>query len=387
MSILVVNAGSSTLKCSLFDEVSLSHQDGKALAEETFDVTGGNSSGFESAFDEIVSKLFQACSHTQESVKMVAHRIVHGGPELSSITLIRDDVLAKIEAQNDLAPTHNPNAVACIQGARKMFGGTIPQFAVFDTSFHKTIPGMRKLYALPHRWAEEFGIRKYGFHGINHAYCASRAEQIVGEKLKRVIICHLGSGCSLCAVYDGSSVNTTMGFTPMEGLMMGTRCGSIDPGILLYMINNKEFDPKKLDAELNKKSGLLGVGETADMRILLKKKEAGDGRAELAFNMFVDRLSYHIAAMTSSLGGLDALVFTAGIGENSPEVRSLVSSTLSYLGIELDEERNQNRDVTEDDTISKPASRVKVLKIKAREELEIARQCANFAHTSERSLR
>ncbi|MBC8000159.1 MAG: acetate/propionate family kinase [Leptolyngbya sp.] len=386
MSILVVNAGSSTLKCSLFDEISLSLHDAKPLAVENMEVSGGHSLGFESAFTEIVDKLFQASTHSQDSVKMVAHRIVHGGPELSSITLIRDDVLAKIEAQSDLAPTHNPNAISCIYAARKLFGTTIPQLAMFDTSFHKTIPGVRKFYSVPHRWVEEYGIRKYGFHGINHAYCANRVEEIIGEKIKRIIICHLGSGCSLCAVLDGSSVNTTMGFTPMEGLMMATRCGSIDPGILMYLINNKKLDPKKLDSDLNKHSGLLGVGETADMRVILKKKDAGDGRAELAFNMFVDRLCYHIAAMTASLGGLDALVFTAGIGENSPEVRAAVSHTLSYLGVELDDEVNQKKDVTADATISKVSSKVKVLKIKAREELEIARQCAKFAHSAERSI-
>lgn len=320
---------------------------------------------------------------------MVGHRVVHGGKKLRSTTAIDNDVIAAIEARIDLAPTHNPHTLGCIDASQAFFDNGVRQVAVFDTAFHRTVPELRSLYPVPGEWEEKYEIRRYGFHGISHGYCARRAGEILSEVPERMIICHLGNGCSLSAVLHGVSVNTTMGFTPMEGLMMGTRCGSIDPGIILHLIAKEKSSgeklAKKLEEILNKKSGILAVsGSTSDMRELLKARREHDEKASLAFDMFVDRLSHHIASLTASLGGIDALVFTGGIGEHSHEVRQAAVESLAYLGMKLDAQANKDAtgDDTADATISTRNSKVAILKIHAREDLEIARQCFELASAS-----
>jgi acetate kinase len=385
VNILVFNAGSSTLKASLFNEnVFLKKgRDATSLLFETnTKVAGGERAPFKKAASGAIQKILKDSGQKKESISMVGHRIVHGGTKLRATTVIDKGVIEEIESRIALAPAHNPNALGCIDAAQSFFGKEIRQIAVFDTAFHRTIPEMRSLYPVPHEWTEKFEIRRYGFHGINHAYCSRRAGEMLPDSAERIIICHLGNGCSLSAVLHGVSVNTTMGFTPLEGLMMGTRCGSIDPGIILHLINNEKFDGEKLDEILNKKSGLLAVsGKTGDMREILEARSGHDEKAALAFDMFIDRLSHYIAAFTASLGGLDTLVFTGGIGEHSAEVRQSVVENLTYLGLRLDAQANKDAvgDDTADATISAKNSKVAILKIRAGEDFEIARQCFEFA--------
>lgn len=385
VNILVFNAGSSTLKASLFNEnvfLKKGRDASSLLLETNTKVSGGNRESFKSAAAGVVEKILKDAAQDKKSISMIGHRIVHGGKKLRTTTLIDQSVIDEIEARIDLAPTHNPNALGCIDAAMSIFGNEMRQVAVFDTAFHRTIPEMRSLYPVPSEWDEKFEIRRYGFHGINHGYCARRVAEILPDASDRIIICHLGNGSSLAAVLHGVSVNTSMGFTPLEGLMMGTRCGSIDPGIILHLINREKFDGEKLEQILNKESGLLAVSaKTGDMREILEARSAHDKKAALAFDMFVDRLSHHIASFTASLGGLDTLVFTGGIGEHSSEVRQAVADNLSYLGIKLDAQANKDAvgDATADATISAKNSKISVLKIRAGEDFEIARQCFELA--------
>lgn len=345
-------------------------------------VAGGNRASFKKAATVVVQKILKEAQQDKESISMIGHRIVHGGKKLRATTIIDRSVTEAIEARIDLAPTHNPNALGCIDAAQSYFGKDLRQVAVFDTAFHRTIPEMRSLYPVPSEWQEKFEIRRYGFHGINHGYCARRAGEILPDSAERIIICHLGNGCSLSAVLHGVSVNTTMGFTPLEGLMMGTRCGSIDPGIILHLINREKIDGEKLEDILNKKSGILAVSaKTGDMRELLQARSEHDEKAALAFDMFVDRLVHYIASFTASLGGLDTLVFTGGIGEHSSEVRQAVVESLAYFGMKLDAQANKDcvGDATADATISAKNSKVAILKIRAGEDFEIARQCFELA--------
>lgn len=385
MNILVFNAGSSTLKASLFNEnvfLKKGRDASSLLVETSTKVDGGNRASFKKAATGAIQKILKEAKQDKESISMIGHRIVHGGKKLRATTIIDRSVTEEIEARIDLAPTHNPNALGCIDAAQAYFGNDLRQVAVFDTAFHRTIPEMRSLYPVPSEWQEKFEIRRYGFHGINHGYCARRAGELLPDSAERIIICHLGNGCSLSAVLHGVSVNTTMGFTPLEGLMMGTRCGSIDPGIIMHLINREKFDGEKLEEILNKNSGILAVSaKSGDMRELLQARSEHDEKAALAFDMFVDRLTHYIASFTASLGGLDTLVFTGGIGEHSSEVRQAVVESLSYFGMKLDAQANKDcvGDDTADATISARNSKVAILKIRAGEDFEIARQCFEFA--------
>ncbi|MBA3856863.1 MAG: acetate kinase [Cyanobacteria bacterium PR.3.49] len=386
MSILVFNAGSSTLKASLFNESVFLQQKktSAAIFETSLEVDGGNRESFKKAAGKTIENVLKESRQEKESITIVGHRIVHGGVKLRATTVIDDEVIAAIEERINLAPTHNPNALGCIDASREYFDKS-KHIAVFDTAFHRTIPDIRSLYPVPREWEDKYEIRRYGFHGINHAYCARRTSELIKDSAERIVVCHLGNGCSLAAVLHGVSVNTTMGFTPMEGLMMGTRCGSIDPGIILHLINNEKFSGEKLEKILNKQAGLLAVsGKSGDMREVMEARADGDERAILAFEMFVDRLAQHIASFTACLGGLDALVFTGGIGEHSPEVRRATAEHLSFLGLKLDAQANQAAvgEATADSIISAKNSKVAVLKIRAKEELEIARQCFELASAS-----
>jgi acetate kinase len=265
--------------------------------------------------------------------------------------------------------------------------GPVPQIAVFDTGFHRNMPLSAVTYPGPYEWIEQ-GIRRYGFHGINHQYCAQRAAQSLGKNLNslKLVTCHLGNGCSLAAIREGRSVDTTMGFTPLEGLMMGTRSGSVDPGILTYLMRQKQFSGQQLDEVLNQKSGLLGVsGISSDMRQILAASKNGNEpakqvRAKLALEMYVHRLQSGIGAMIAVLGGVDALVFTAGVGENSPEVRAAVCGNFAFLGLRLDQGQNAQSPLDKD--ISAPDATVRVLVIHAQEDWMIARECWNLVQTA-----
>jgi acetate kinase len=258
--------------------------------------------------------------------------------------------------------------------------GSVPQMAVFDTGFHRRMPLAAAVYPGPYNWFEN-GIRRYGFHGINYQYCTGRAAQLLGKKKNsiKLVICHLGSGCSLAAVERGRSVDTTMGFTPLDGLMMGTRSGSIDPGIMIFLMSQGQMNAHDLNLVLNHHSGLLGIsGLSSDMRDVLSGMEGGNERAKLAFDIYVHRVRAAIGSMAAVVGGMDAVVFTAGIGENSPQVRTAACRGLEFLGIKLDEERNA--DPALDADVAAPDSRVRVLVIRAEEDWAIAAECWKLAH-------
>ena len=317
---------------------------------------------------------------SKSEIAAVGHRIVNGGAAYAQPVRIDRAVKSAIEKMAVFAPLHNRVELEGIRLIEEAFG-SVPQVAVFDTGFHRGMPDAAAIYPGPYEWAER-GIRRFGFHGINHQYCAGRAAQLLGKGLSelRLVSCHLGNGCSLAAIRDGHSVDTTMGFTPLEGLMMGTRSGSVDPGILTYLMREQELSGEQLDDLLNKKSGLFGIsGVSSDMRQVVMAMNQGNTRAELAFEMFVHRLRAGVGAMVSALGGLDALVFTAGIGENSPEVRRAACANLGFCGINLDDARNQS--VVADQDVSAEGSAVRIFVLRAEEDWAIAKECWNLLRT------
>jgi acetate kinase len=313
-------------------------------------------------------------------IGLVGHRVVHGGRAFRQTTRITPDVRVAIRRHVEFAPEHNRLELEIIDGAAHVFGPDTPQVAVFDTSFHATLPQHARVYPVPFAWFEEDGIARYGFHGISHAYVSRRAGEILARPLVdlRLVTCHLGSGASLAAVLGGRSMDTTMGFTPLEGLMMGTRSGSIDPGILIYLVRHCGYTAGRLEELLNEESGLKGLsGLSGDMREILAAIANGAARARLAFDVYTHRLCREIGGMAASLGGIDALVFTAGVGENCPPLRAAVCQRLAFLGIGLDLEKNANP--APDTDISTSGSRVRVLVIRTDEEWEIARESYTLA--------
>jgi acetate kinase len=299
-------------------------------------------------------------------------RVVHGGPDFRSSVRVDDSVLERLDAISELAPLHNPPALLAIRVLQQI-RPSLPVIASFDTAFHATIPDAAAVYAVPWQWTAEWGIRRYGFHGLSHAWASRRAAELLEKPLQdlRSVTCHLGAGASLCAVRGGISVDTTMGFTPMEGLVMATRSGSLDPGALIWAQRRGGLGPAELETALDRESGLLGIsGLSSDMREILKSAEGGEGRARLAFEVYLHRLRACLASMVAALGGLDAVVFTGGVGERSAPVRSAACRGLEFLGIELDEERN--RAAAPEAQISAPGSPVAVLVVTAREDLQIA---------------
>ena len=307
-------------------------------------------------------------------IDVVGHRIVHGGPYYEEPVQVTSQVKSAIAGASIFAPLHN---VAELEGMALIEDliGSLPQVAVFDTGFHRKMPMEAAVYPGPYEWFTE-GIRRYGFHGINHQYCAARAAQLMRRELKslRLVTCHLGNGCSLTAIREGQSIDTTMGFTPLDGLMMGTRSGSIDPGILTYLMRQGELERYEIDELLNSKSGLLGIsGISSDMREIQDAMNRGHERARLAFQIYIHRLQGGIGAMIAVLGGIDALVFSAGVGENSPEVRAATCSNLEFLGLKLDATANALPSPDED--IATPDSRVRILVIRAQEDWAIAGEC------------
>lgn len=349
--ILVFNAGSSTLKFGLFDAQTLESRDGGLL-------------------ENISMEPFASL----KNIQAIGHRVVHGGDRFRMPTLINDQVLAEIERLSPLSPLHNPPALRVIEAARRTWP-EIPHVAVFDTAFFAALPEHRIVYPLPYEWYADWGIRRFGFHGISHAYAAKRAADLLKRRSSElgVIICHLGNGCSATAVQNGKPVATSMGFTPMEGLVMGTRSGSVDPGILFYVMKNKGLTPDALEETLQRRSGLLGVsGISSDLRDIEKAAEKGEARAQLAIQIFSDRVRSTIGSLAVLMDRLDAVVFTAGIGEHSALIRETICQGLSCLGVTLDTSRNAA--AKQDTDVSASKSTVRVLVIQAQEEQQIARE-------------
>jgi acetate kinase len=397
MKILVLNSGSSSQKSSLYDigdalpgEPPKPSWQGKAEwngdhAEITIETSKGaklkEQLKFESrekALKLLLDSLWSGNTRvisTPSEIYAVGHRVVNGGPDFQQPTLITSEVRKAIARMSAFAPLHNREELEGMEFVGKKFG-EVKQVAVFDTGFHSHMPEAAFVYPGPYEWLTQ-GIRRYGFHGINHEYCAGRAAQLLARELRslKLITCHLGSGCSLAAIQNGRSVDTTMGFTPLEGLMMGTRSGSIDPGILTYLLRQTNFTGEQFDDLLNKRSGLLGIsGVSGDMREIVTAMKAGHARAKLAFDIFVHRLRAGIGAMIASLAGIDALIFSAGIGENSPEVRKAACSNFGHLNLKLDP-RSNDFHAAQDRDIASPESVVRVLVIRAQEDWAIAQDC------------
>jgi acetate kinase len=355
LRVLVVNAGSSSLKLRLLDG------DGEVIASRDLPAPGG---GIDS---EAVTRVIS----TLPGADAVGHRVVHGGERFRGPVRIDSEVEAALRELADLAPLHQPKSLAALDTVSAALP-ELPAVACFDTAFHATLPPAAATYALPAAWRKRFGLRRYGFHGLSHAHASRRAAEMLGRADLRLVICHLGAGASLAAVRGGRCVDTTMGFTPLEGLVMATRSGSVDPGLLLWLLEREAMGEREMAEALEHESGLLGLGGSGDMREILARAGAGDDNAMLARDVYVHRLRALIGAMAASLGGLDGLVFTGGVGENSAEVRALAVDGLDFLSIELDPERNAA--AAGDRVVTADGSRVAVLVVTAREDLEIAAQ-------------
>ena len=392
MLVLVLNAGSSSQKSCLYSlSNSISDNSPEPLWSAHLDWTVSQAEGIltvksndikqelkiaarETTLKTLLDTLITGKTKVLDSlneINVVSHRVVHGGSKYSQATLIDAEVKKAIADLIPLAPNHNPAHLEGINTIEEILP-EVTQVAVFDTAFHATLPQATKVYPLPYEWYEK-GIQRYGFHGISHQYCANRTAQILQKPLEslKIVTCHLGNGCSLAAIKNGICIDTTMGFSPLEGLMMGTRCGSIDPQIIIYLMEEYGLDIKELNKILNKKSGLLGVsGISADLRTILAAIDNGDTQALLAFDIYIHRLKSFIGAMVASLNGLDVLVFTAGVGENSAIVREKTCSGLTYLGLQLDLAKNNHNPV--DKNIATKNSPIPVLVIHTQEDWAIA---------------
>lgn len=394
MNILVINCGSSSLKFQLINSES-EEVIAKGLCERigiegsclTYTPQGGEKQKTEAPMADhtaAIKMVLDALTDAKTGVVKdlaeigaVGHRIVHGGENFSQATIIDDEVIKAIEDCNDLAPLHNPANLIGIQACRALMPNT-PMVCVFDTAFHQTMPEKAYLYGIPYEYYEKYKIRRYGFHGTSHSYVSKRAAQVLGAKYEdlKLIVCHLGNGASVSAVKNGECVDTSMGLTPLEGLIMGTRSGDLDPAIIEFLCHKENKSVDEVLNILNKKSGVLGMSKnlSSDFRDLEDAYLAGDENAVRTMDAFCYRVAKYIGAYTAAMNGVDAICFTAGLGENSPFVRDKVCEYLGYLGIELDEEQNHKRG--EDLIITTPQSRTKVLAIPTNEELAIARETA-----------
>ncbi|MGO9958916.1 MAG: acetate/propionate family kinase [Solirubrobacteraceae bacterium] len=358
MPVLTVNAGSSTVKLGLVgDDDDLLASSELRLREARIDR------------DELES----AITGPFASAEAVAHRIVHGGDRFRDAVVIDDEVVRALRQLTDLAPLHQPKSLAALDAVSSMFP-RLPAVACFDTGFHATLPPAAFTYPIPAQWREHWGLRRYGFHGLSHSWIAKRTPELLeaaAEQL-RIVSCHLGAGASLCAIRGGESIDTTMGFTPLEGVVMATRSGSVDPGMLLWLLARDAISELEMSAALEHESGLKGLAGEAAMEVVLARADAGDEQATVALDVYVHRLRAGIAGMAAAMGGLDVLVFTAGVGEHAPEVRARAAEGLRFLGVEIDEWRN--RDEAPDCEISGAGAAVKTLVLRAREDLEMARE-------------
>lgn len=402
MNILVLNCGSSTVKFQLIatDLDEIARNADRRLARGVIERIGGeaiitsNVEGrtqqrstadlrdMRAAVDYIIRWASSEASgidsvHSVADIHAVGHRVVHGGERFTHSLLITDEVLAGIEDMIELAPLHNPANIKGIQAARELLGPGLPQVAVFDTAFHQTLPERAYLYAIPYQFYRRYKVRRYGFHGTSHRYVAYRYRLLRNIKREEtnVITLHLGNGCSAAAIKNGNSLDTSMGLTPLEGLVMGTRSGDIDPAIIDYLAVKEGLSIQQLETMLNKQSGLIGIsGLTNDMRELLEEShENNDRRARLAIEIFCYRARKYIGAYLAAMGGADAVVFTGGIGENAPEIRALICEGLQWAGLELDPERNTNCKSGCEGLISIDGSRLAAYTIPTDEELLIAR--------------
>ncbi len=356
MRVLVVNAGSSSMKLRLLAA------DNTILSAEDIDADQGSidRNSFRSAVMAVA-----------DEIDVVGHRIVHGGIRFTAPVLIDNVVEQALNDLTELAPLHQPKSLAGFESTKELLP-RVPAFACFDTAFHSTLPEAAFNYAIPEEWRERLGIRRYGFHGLSHAYASRRAAQLLDRQVQglRIVTCHLGAGASLAAVLDGISVDTTMGFTPLEGLVMATRSGSVDPGIITWLIDHERMTPEAVAWDLEHSSGLLGVAGTPDMEKVERRSVSGDEKSQLAVALYVHRLRAGIASMTSAMNGLDVLVFTGGVGENSALVRSDTAGGLGFLGVRIDE--HLNKSMTPDADISAAEATVHTMVIEAREDVQIA---------------
>ncbi len=377
MRILTLNCGSSSIKFRVFD-------DEEELISGLIDAISLENSKIEFSFNgknEVlkrrivdhskgIKEMLQILDDTirLKTIDAVAHRVVHGGEEFRETTLINEVILTKLKALVPLAPLHNPKNILGIEEMSKVLKG-IPQVAVFDTAFHSTIPKYAHMYAIPYEYYQKYKIRRYGFHGTSHKFVSCEAMRHFSQ-LKKIISCHLGNGASITAIKNGKSVDTSMGFTPLEGLIMGTRSGDLDPAIITFLMEKEKLSVKEMNKILNKKSGLLGLSQlSSDMRILLSQKEQNE-KAALAIKAFLYRVVKYIGAYAAALNGIDAIIFTGGMGENNPYLRFEILRQLTYLGVVTDNNANKKNE----SVISARDSKVKVLVIKTNEELQAARE-------------
>jgi len=394
MKILVLNCGSSSLKYQLIDMCDSETVLAKGICER-IGIDGsllkhsrpGNedyildkpmkdhTDAVQSVLDALLDKSHGVIKSIDE-VNAVGHRVVHGGDYFSDSVLITDEVKKAIEACFEMAPLHNPPNLIGIQACEQLMPNA-PQVAVFDTAFHQTMPEMAYLYAIPYELYTKHKIRRYGFHGTSHKYVSRKAAKLLGKPVEslKIITCHLGNGASVCAIDGGKSVDTSMGFTPLEGLIMGTRCGDIDPAIITFLMENNGLSIREVDNLLNKKSGVLGIsGVSSDFRDLEIAANEGHQRAQLALDQFYYSVAKYVGSYAAAMSGVDAIVFTAGVGENNGPAREIICGYLEFLGLKIDKEKNNIRGQAID--CSEPSSKVKVLVIPTNEELMIARDTA-----------
>lgn len=390
MKILVINCGSSSLKYQLIDSETEQVM-AKGICERikldgvlTHQTTGkdkikldaampDHSAAVKIVLDKLLDPVDGAISSLDE-INAIGHRVVHGGEKFSSSALINDEVLDAIEACNDLAPLHNPANLIGIRACAKLMPG-VPQVAVFDTAFHQTMPECAYIYGIPYEYYEKYKVRRYGFHGTSHSFVSKRTAELLGKDIKdtKIIVCHLGGGASICAVEGGKSIDTTMGLTPLEGITMGTRSGNIDPAIIEFIAGKEGKSIPEIMNMLNKESGVLGIsGVSSDFRDINKGMAENNKRCDIAMNVFCYQAAKFIGGYVAAMNGVDAVVFTAGVGENDPLVRKLTCNRLKYLGIEIDDEANKLRG--EEVRISSDNSRVPVYVVPTNEELAIARE-------------
>lgn len=391
MNILVINCGSSSLKFQLINSDSeevlakglcerigiegsrLVYQPEGGEKEVTTAPMPNHTHAVRMVLDALVNENTGVIKSLDE-VGAVGHRIVHGGEKFAGSTIITDEVIEAIKECNDLAPLHNPANLIGIDACREHMPDT-PMVGVFDTAFHQTMPEKAFIYGLPYEYYEKYKVRRYGFHGTSHSYVSKRAAEILNKPYDslKTIVCHLGNGASICAVKNGVSVDTSMGLTPLEGLIMGTRSGDIDPAIMEFIAEKEDMNINEVMDVLNKKSGVFGVtGTTSDFRDIMDAKERGDKRAELALDVFSYRVVKYIGAYTAAMNGVDTIVFTAGLGENNGYVREKICESLGYLGIKIDKVQNDKKE--DEKIISTTDSKVKVMVIATNEELKIARE-------------
>ena len=353
--VLVVNAGSSSLKLRLLDD------DDRVAESADLPADGG---GFDTG--ELSRRL-----SGWPRPDVIGHRVVHGGTDYSAAVRVDDGVRRRLGELTDLAPLHQPKSLAGIDAVGEALPG-VPAVACFDTAFHTTIPPAAHTYAVPDEWRKRFTVRRFGFHGLSHSYAAGRAAELTGRPLAggRIVTCHLGAGASLCAVRDGRSVDTTMGFTPLEGLVMATRSGTVDPGLVLWLAEHENLPPDRIAEALEHRSGLFALAGTADMREVQARAAGGDADARLALDVYVHRLTGGIAAMAAALGGIDVLAFTGGVGEHAPLIRARAAGRLAWLGAGVDAAANEA--ASGDAVITAGTATVATAVVTAREDLQIA---------------